>query len=83
MDGEILPLCSKFCAFLDGVIECIFWKVLKFVSFWSDFCQITGPGSQIQWVWFKFCSFWELEKVEFHGCHGFLSEFSAWNHKLK
>ena len=44
-NGKILPLCSKFHAFLDGVIECIFWEVLKFVSFCSDFCQVTGPGS--------------------------------------
>ena len=60
-----------------------FWEVQKFISFCSDFCQITGPGSQIKWVSSKFHFFWELEMVEFYGFHGFLSEFSAWSHELK
>ena len=28
-NGKILSLCSKFCASLAGVIECIFWNVLE------------------------------------------------------
>ena len=37
-------LCSEFHAFLAGVIECIFWKVLKFVSFCSDLAKSLGLG---------------------------------------
>ena len=37
-------LCSEFHDFLARVIECIFWKVLKFVSFCSDFAKSLGLG---------------------------------------
>ena len=45
--------------------------------FLHGFCQITGSGSRIKWVWSEFRFFWELEMLEFHGFCGFLGGFSA------
>ena len=76
-NGKILPLCSEFCAFLDGVIESIFWDVLNICVFLLWFCQNTGSGSWIKWVWSEFHFFQELDMLQFPSFCGFFSGFSA------
>ena len=42
--GKILPSMFQILCFSDGVIECILWKVLKFVSFCIGFAKSLGLG---------------------------------------
>ena len=50
-------LCSEFCAFLAGIIECTFWKVLIFMSFCSDFAKSLGLGHEWNGCGLNFISF--------------------------
>ena len=45
-NGKILPLGSEICAFLDGVIECKFWKDWKFASFCTDYAKSLVLGHE-------------------------------------
>ena len=45
-NGKILTLGYEACAFLDGVIECKFWKGWKFASFCIDFAKSLVLGHE-------------------------------------
>ena len=81
-NGKILPLCSEFCAFLSWVIECIFWKVLKFVSFCSVFAKSLGLGHEWNWCGPNFMSFRSLKCWNFMGFMDFSVGSLLWGHEL-
>ena len=66
-NGKILLLCSEFRAFLTGVIECILWKMLKFMSFFSDFAKSLGLGCEWNGCGPNFVSFRSWKCWNFSG----------------
>ena len=66
-EWKILTLCSEFHAFLTWVIECIFWKVLKFMSFCSDFAKSLGLGHESNGCGPNFISFGSWKCQNFVG----------------
>ena len=82
-NGKRLPLCSEFCAFLAGIIECIFWKVLKFMSFCSNSDKSLGLGHEWNGCGSNFISFGSWKCWNFMGFMDFWVSSLLWNRKLK
>ena len=69
--------------FSDGVIECILWKVLKFMSFCLDFAKSLVLGHELIGCGLNFVSFGSWKCWNFMGFMDFWVSSLPWSHELK